>query len=506
MSEKVPLVVPDDEFNRQLVANTHPSDWVNPTAGGRYNMVVIGAGTAGLVTAIIAAGLGGKVALIERHLLGGDCLNYGCVPSKGLIRAARAAADARDSGEFGVAGCEKLAVDFAAVMERMRRLRASISRHDAASRFQGEGVDVYLGSGRFAGRDTIEVAGQTLRFHRACIATGARAAAPPIEGLEETGYLTNETIFSLTELPSRLGVIGGGPIGCEMGQSFARFGSSVTQLEMGPHVLGRDDADAALRVQKAMLADGVRIETGVKVVSTTSGTTGKIIRFERDGRLEEVVVDEILVAVGRAPNVEGLGLEAAGVEYGRRGVKVDDHLRTANPRVYAAGDICFAYKFTHTADALAGIVIRNALFFGRRKASSLTIPWCTYTDPELAHVGLSPEQALERGIETDTFEVSFADVDRAVLDGDEEGLAKIHVKRGTAEIVGATLLARHAGEMISEITLAITHGLGLDKIAQTIHPYPTQSEVWKRLANAYMKTKLTPGAKRWTTRLLAWRR
>ena len=497
---------PADEHNEKLLANVHPAAWKNPRADGRYNMVVSGAGTAGLVTAIVAAGLGAKVALFERHLLGGDCLNYGCVPSKGVLRAARAAADVRDAGRFGVRVPKGVQVDFGAAMARMRRLRYEISRHDAAERFRKEGVDVYLGSASFTGPDTVEVGGQTLRFSRACIASGARAAAPPISGLEDAGYLTNETIFSLTELPRRLGVIGGGPIGCEMAQAFARFGSEVVQLEMGEHVLGRDDPDAAARVQAALIADGVRVITGAQVGSVSRESGGRRVTFRRGASEESVVVDEILVAVGRAPNVEGLGLDQAGVRYGRRGVEVDDHLRTSNRRVYAAGDVCFAFKFTHTADALAGIVIRNALFFGRARASKLVIPWCTYTDPELAHVGLDPSQATQQGMETDTYSLEFDLVDRPVLEGDDRGLAKIHVRRGSDRIVGATVVGRHAGELISEITLAMTHGLGLAKIAGTIHPYPTKSEVWRKLANAYMKTRLTPGARRWISRILSWRR
>ncbi|MEE9211612.1 MAG: mercuric reductase [Phycisphaeraceae bacterium] len=500
-----PAVQPFDEHNQTLLSHVHPPDWVNPDSTGRYNMVVIGAGTAGLVTAAGAAGLGAKVALIERDLMGGDCLNVGCVPSKALIRCARAYAGVRDATEFGVRVPEGVAVDFPAVMQRMRRLRAGISRNDSAKRFRDLGVDVFIGQARFTGQDTIEVGDKTLRFARACIATGARASAPPIPGLEQAGYLTNETVFSLTQLPQRLAVIGAGPIGCEMAQTFARFGSHVTLLEAMRQILGREDRDAAERIEKALIRDGVELNccahvTGVQTegdekVLTLEGETGGVLR-----------VDDVLVGVGRAPNVENLNLESAGVEYDKTGVKVNERLQTTNKRIYAAGDICFPYKFTHTADATARIVLQNALFFGRAKTSVLTIPWCTYTDPEIAHVGMYEHDARDKGIDVQTFTVELSDVDRAVLDGDDGGFLKVHVKKGTDKILGATLVAGHAGEMISEITLAIVSGAGLGTIARTIHPYPTQAEAIKKAADAYSRTRLTPVVKKIFGLLLRLRR
>ena len=498
--------LPDDAHNRKLVSHVHPPDWVNPVPEGRYNMVVIGGGTAGLVTAAGTAGLGGKVALIERDLMGGDCLNVGCVPSKALIRCARAIADARSGEQYGVKITGDIEIDFATVMQRLRRLRADISSNDSAQRFKDLGIDVFIGQGTFTSPQTIEVGGQTLQFAKACIATGARAVMLPIPGLSETGCLTNETLFSLTQLPRRLAVIGAGPIGCEMAQCFARFGSQVTLLEAMRQVLGREDRDAAGCIEKALVKDGVRLNCCCKITGIKRQGAAKIIQMEGDGDCGDLHVDEILLGVGRAPNTDGLGLEAAGVQYDKMGVKVNERLQTSNKRIYAAGDICFAYKFTHTADAMARIVIQNSLFFGHAKTSALTIPWCTYTDPEIAHVGMYEHDAKEKGIPLHTIQIAFDDVDRAIIEGETEGLVKVHLKKGTDRILGATIVARHAGEMISELTLAITAGVGLSTIGKTIHPYPTQAEAIKKAADAYSRTRITPCVQRIFETLLRWRR
>jgi pyruvate/2-oxoglutarate dehydrogenase complex dihydrolipoamide dehydrogenase (E3) component len=501
-------ILPDDIHNRALVSHVHPSDWTNPTPASRYNLVVIGAGTAGLVTAAGAAGLGAKVALIEKALMGGDCLNVGCVPSKALIRASRAAADARDAFRFGVHVPDGVRVDFPAVMDRMRRLRAQIAPHDSVARFSQLGVDVFLGEGRFLAPDRIEVNGTVLRYAKAVIATGARAATPQIPGLKEADYLTNETVFSLTELPRRLAVIGAGPIGCEMAQAFQRFGAEVTLIESAGHVLRREDPDAAELVQNAFAAEGMVLCLGATIREITARGGEKWISVtQKDGRDAVIKVDAVLLGVGRAPNVEGLGLDAAGVEWDLRdGVTVNDRLQTSQRRIYAAGDVCSRYRFTHTADALARIVIQNALFKGRATVSALTIPWCTYTDPEVAHVGLSEREARERGIAVKTFVQPLRAVDRAVLDGEDEGFVKVHVRAGTDRILGATIVARHAGEMISELTLAMVGGVGLGTLAKTIHPYPTQVEAIKRVGDAYNRSRLTPFVKRLFTRWLAWTR
>ncbi len=498
-------VSPRDEFNNKLIANVHPPEWRNPDPAPRYNLVVIGAGTAGLVTAAGAAGLGARVALIERSLMGGDCLNVGCVPSKSVIRSSRVCADIREARNFGIDAPAGATADFSAVMERMRRIRSGISRHDSAHRFADLGVDVFLGDAKFAGPDTVEVAGKTLRFKKAALATGARAIAPPIDGLREAGYLTNETVFNLTELPRSLLVIGGGPIGCELAQAFCRLGSEVTIVEIGEQLLGREDQEAAEILARSLERDGVQIRLSASVKRVTSNGLAKVVCLESGGRQETISVDEILVGAGRAPNVEGLNLEAAGVEYDRKkGVVVNDHLQTTNPRIYAAGDVCLQYKFTHTADAAARIVIQNALFLGRKRLSALTVPWCTYTDPEIAHVGLYEREANERGISVDTFQIPLSGIDRAIADGEEEGFVKIHVKKGSDRILGATIMARHAGEMISEITLAMVGKVGLGTIASVIHPYPTQAEAIKRAADAYNRTRLTPFVKGLLERWLAW--
>jgi pyruvate/2-oxoglutarate dehydrogenase complex dihydrolipoamide dehydrogenase (E3) component/uncharacterized membrane protein YdjX (TVP38/TMEM64 family) len=503
--EDVPLVLPDDEHNRALLAQVRPPRHANPTPAGRYNLVVVGAGTAGLVSAAGGAGLGARVALVEKHLLGGDCLNVGCVPSKALISAARAAAAARRAGAFGVrtTGAE---VDFPAVMERMRRLRARIAPNDGVPRLTDLGVHVYLGSGRFTGPRTLEVDGRTLEFSRAVITTGARAAAPPIPGLEEVGYLTNETLFWLTALPRRLAVVGAGPIGCEMAQTFCRLGSEVTLLEAGPQILPREDRDAAAIVERQMLADGVRLVPRARVARAERRGGAAVLDYDVDGSRQTVACDAILVGVGRAPNVEGLGLDAAGVAWDAQGVTVNDHLQTTNRRIYAAGDVASRFKFTHTADALARIVLANALFAGRKRASALHVPWCTYTSPEIAHLGLHEAEARARGLEVTTLTLPLTEVDRAVLEGEEEGFLRVHLAKGSDRIVGATLVAAHAGDMISELTLAMVGGLGLGTLANTIHPYPTQAEVMRRAGDAYNRSRLTPTVRRLFDRWLAWRR
>jgi pyruvate/2-oxoglutarate dehydrogenase complex dihydrolipoamide dehydrogenase (E3) component len=507
-----PMVLPDDEYNRRLVDNVHPPSWVNPTPTGRYNLVVIGAGTAGLVTAAIAAGLGAKVALIERHLMGGDCLNVGCVPSKALIAASRAWASVRRGGEVGIGDVDRLTYDFSAVMARMRRLRARISPNDSAHRFAALGVDVFIGDGRFAGPGIVEVSGTRLEWAKAVICTGARPAVPPIPGLAEAGYLTNETLFSLTDLPRRMAVIGAGPIGCEMAQAFARFGSRVCVFDRLDRILPRDDADAAAVVHARMARDGVIFALGSRVTRVERRGQEKLVVYELDGSTREAYVDDILVAVGRTPNVQGMGLDSVGVAFDQAsGIIVNDGLQTTASKIFAAGDVCSRFQFTHVADAHAKIVIQNALFphpfrLGMARVSSLVIPRVTYTEPEVAHVGMTDAEARAAGIEGETFAFKLDEIDRAILDGDEEGFARVRVKRGTGTILGATIVSARAGDLISETTVAMRNGLGLSAIAGTIHPYPTQAEVIKRAANVWRKSTFTDKKQRALKRWFEWTR
>jgi pyruvate/2-oxoglutarate dehydrogenase complex dihydrolipoamide dehydrogenase (E3) component len=489
---------PLDEYNQTLMSQVHPPDWVNPKPAACYDLVVIGAGTAGLVVAAGAAGLGLglKIALVEKSLMGGDCLTLGCVPSKCVIRSSRVVAEMQHSAPFGIQPPEAIAINFAAVMQRMRRIRAEISHHDSAARFSKLGIDVFLGRAEFVARDAIAVKDSQLRFKKAVIATGARATHPAIPGLREAGFLTNETVFSLTENPKRLAVIGGGPIGCELAQAFQRLGSQVTLVHKNSHLLDREDGDAAEIIQQQFLKENIQLILGSNLEKVETTDEGKVLSYQQNGSLQTLVVDEILVGAGRSPNVESLNLTAVGVEYdAQRGVLVNDYLQTTNPRIYAAGDVCMNWKFTHAADAAARIVIKNTLFspfgLGRSKLSSLVMPWVTYTDPEVAHVGLYKQEAQAKGVDVDVIHIPFSTVDRALADGEPEGFVKILHRRGSDQILGATIVARHAGEMISEITLAIVAKQGLSKLSSVIHPYPTQAEAIKKAADSYRRTLLT---------------
>ena len=494
---------PLDADNQALLDHVHPENWRNPAPRPLYHLVVIGGGTAGLVSAAIGAALGASVALVERRALGGDCLNIGCVPSKALIRAARAAAAARTAGEFGVRTGD-IGVDFAAVMARMRKLRRELSATDSAARFKSLGVDVFLGDSRFTGPDTIEISGSILRFRRAVIASGGRPVLPALPGLAEARPLTNETIFNLTALPRRLAVIGAGPIGCELAQSFRRFGAEVTMLTDGKRMLPREDDAAAALLAAQFQREGITVITSARLTSVESAA-GKILHYEKDGAARQLAADEILVAIGRAPNVEGLQLEKAGVVHDRAGVTVDDGLRTSNPRIYAAGDICSVYKFTHAADAMARIAVRNALFpfLPAQKFSRVVMPWCTYTEPEIAHAGASARDLETKKIAHETIEVPFAEVDRAKLDGETGGLLKLRVSPH-GRILGATLVAAHAGEMIGELTLAISRKIPLGDLASVIHPYPTQAEAIRKAGDLWNRRRLTPGRQRLLARILRW--
>ena len=493
----------DTYTDKGLDQHVAPSDWVNPKPRSRYHLVVIGGGPAGLVAAAGAAGIGANVALIERNRLGGDCLIHGCVPSKALLKSARVAASVCNAKTFGVDVPDGVRVDFAAVMERMRDLRASLAPNDSAERFRRLGVDVFFGDGCFVGTDTIEVGGQTLRFRRAVIATGSRPAIPIIRGLPESGFFTNETIFSLTKLPKQLTVLGAGPVGCELAQAFARFGSRVTLIASGSTILPKEDPAAARLVESAMQKEGIEILQNSRLERVERTDRGMQLWPEPNIGVRNT--EALLISVGRTPNVDSLNLGKAGIKFDScDGAIVNDYFRTSNHRVFAAGDVCSKFKFTHAADAMARIVLQNALFPGRAKGSSLVIPRCTFTEPEIAAVGLTESEAHECNIAVDVLIEELSHNDRAVLDGETNGFAKVLLKRGTDQIIGATIVASNAGDMLNELTLAMTAKLGLGSLAKNIHPYPTQAEIIKRLADQFQRRRLTPTLKWWLARWFAW--
>ena len=441
-------VSPGDRANRTLLDNVRPSSWRNPQPIDNYSLAIVGGGAAGLLTAYLAATLGAKVALIERNLLGGQCFNVGCVPSKAIIRTSRVYAEMRTAENFGAQVPGGIDINFQAAMERMRRVRARISRRRcSAQQLSSMGIDVYFGEARFAGPRSVAVDGKTLRFKKGLIATGARPQPPSIPGLADAGFLTNETVFNLTQCPPRLLVIGGGPLGCELAQAFCRLGAQVIIAQDEPMFLGKEEREAAQILSDALARDGVEIHLNTRVINVRVEGRRKVVDLVSDDNKRTVAVDEILIGVGTVPNVEGMNLQAAGVKYdSEAGIPINDFLQTTNPRIYAAGDVCSEHKFPHFEAAAARIVVRNALFCGRQRLSKLALPWCTYTDPEIAHVGLYVREARSKGIPVKTFTVLMHDVDRAICDGEEEGFVKIHVKDGTDMILGATVVASHAGE------------------------------------------------------------
>ena len=477
----------------RLLSHVRPTDYRNPPPATIYDLVVIGGGTAGLVCAAGAAGLGARVALVERSRLGGDCLNTGCVPSKSLLRSTRVVAELRAARRLGVAA--EGTPDFGAIMARLRARRADLAPHDSAARLTSIGVDVFFGAAAFSSPRTVTVrerndsndpnrpSQRVLRFRKAVIATGSRPATPPIPGLPPTPFLTSETLFELTEQPRELVVIGAGPIGCEMAQAFARLGTRVTLIESASQVLPREDAEAAALLAARLAEDGV--EVLLKSSVTSARWAARRFALDHDGRTTSA--EAVLVSTGRVPGVDGLGLEAAGVVHGPDGVTVDDRLRTSNTRVYAAGDICSRHKFTHTADAMARIVIQNALFFGRKRASALVVPSCTFTSPEVARVGVAASEAAAQG--ADAITIPLTEVDRAVVDDAPEGFVRLHHDRG--RILGATIVAPEAGELIGTVALAMQHGIALGDLAEAIFPYPTLSVALRQAGDRYRRAGLT---------------
>jgi pyruvate/2-oxoglutarate dehydrogenase complex dihydrolipoamide dehydrogenase (E3) component len=471
---------------------------------GVYNVVVIGAGTAGLVTAAGTAALGGRVALIERNKMGGDCLNFGCVPSKALISSARLIQQIRESEKWGLDQQEPQFV-FEKVFERMRARRAKIAPHDSQERFESLGVDVFHGEARFVSPHEVEVGSQKLRARNFVIATGTHAAIPKIEGIDNVPYFTNETIFDgLREKPESMIVLGGGPIGCELAQTFCRLGTQVTIIQRGEQLLPREDRDVAKFLERRLINEGVRILKKTDVRALASTDAGKVaVEFlnRQSGELAErtLFTDALLAAIGRAANLQGLDLKSAGVDLNERGMRVTDYLQTSQPHIYGVGDVIGPFLFTHMADAQARVVVRNILMpfqFLRQKMDYSVVPWCTYTDPETAHVGLGEKEAQQKNIQYDLFVVPLEDVDRAVVESEEAGFAKILTAKGSDRILGATIVASHAGDLLHEFVLAMKAGIGLGTIASTIHVYPTFAELARKAGDKYNKTRLTPRAKK----------
>ncbi len=491
---------PIGPHDRELLDHVRPDDWVPPEPADRYDLVVLGGGTGGLVSAAIGTALGARVALVERALLGGDCLNYGCVPSKAVLRAARAWASARSAAsrfhgpEVAPAGSGG-GGDFGAVMERMRRLRAGISEVDGAERFQSLGVDVFYGSGTFLGPDVLEVEGRRLPFRRCIIATGGRAAMPSIPGLVDAAPLTNETIFDLEELPEEMVVLGAGPIGSELSLAFARFGTRVTLVDRASVPLGREEPRASEMARTILENAGVRFEGDCTVVRVEAdGGRHRVVVETEDGDERSFTGDRILVALGRTPNLDP-SFETAGVRTNDRGVVTDDHLRTTSRRIWAVGDVAGRHQFTHVADAHARMATRNALFPGNDDVSDLIVASATYLEPEIARVGATSGELREAGTAFDTVEVDFDDVDRAVLEG-EEGFVMIHLEKGGDRILGATIVADAAGDIISQLSQAMTLGTGLQKLGDVIFPYPTTAEALRKAADARRREQLTPRTKK----------
>ncbi len=461
---------------------------------GVYNLVVIGAGTAGLVTAAGSVALGARVALVERHKMGGDCLNFGCVPSKALISSARLLDRMRHAEKWGLAKVEP-EFDFQKVFASMRAQRAELAPLDSVERFESLGVDVFRGEATFLSPQEIAVGGQKLRARNFIIATGSRAAIPDAVGASQVSYFTNETIFDeLKEKPESLIVIGGGPIGCELGQMFNRLGVKVTILQKGKRLLDKEDPAVSEFVRELLEAEGVRVLTESKIEEVQKSGAGVSLRVSG----QQISAAALLVAAGRQPNVENLNLQKANVAFTDKGVTVDERLETTQPGIYAIGDIVGQLQFTHVADYHARIAIRNTLVpfsFLRQKVDYSVVPWCTYLDPEVATVGLTETAAKKKGVAYDLIEQEMKTVDRAVLERAATGFARVLVRRGSDEVIGATIVGEHAGELIQEFVLAMKHGIGLKQIASTIYGYPTFASLVLKSAEKLNKKRLTPRAR-----------
>ena len=468
---------------------------------GPYNVVVIGAGTAGLVAAAGTAALGGRVALIERNKMGGDCLNYGCVPSKALIASARLIDRIRNASRWGLEK-QEAQFGFESVFESMRARRGKIAPHDSVERFESLGVDVFSGEASFGSPGGIKVDGQQLQAKNFVVACGTRAGIPPIDGIQNVPFFTNETIFDqLRTKPESMIVLGGGPIGCELGQAMSRLGVKVTIVEVLDQILPKEDRDVADWMETHLETEDIRVLRSSKAtrVSVRDGRVRFELARRTPGSLEteptQIVTDTLLVSAGRVPNTERLNLEAAGVKYNSRGIEVNAYLQTSQPHIYAAGDIVGPYQFTHIADAQARVVVRNILMpfqSLRQKMDYSVVPWCTYTDPEVARVGLNEADAKQQNISYELISVGISELDRAVVEREELGFIKVLAAKGTDRILGVTIVAAHAGDVLHEFVLAMKHRIGLGQLASTIHAYPTFAELARKVGDHYNKKRLTP--------------
>lgn len=473
-----------------------------------YNLIVIGAGAAGLVSAYIGATVRAKVALIEKEKMGGDCLNTGCVPSKALIRSAKMLSYAKRAQEFGFQQCH-VDFDFADVMERVHRIIKQIEPHDSMERYSAMGVDCIQGEAKITSPYTVQVNGKNLTSRSIIIATGARPFVPPISGIEKIHYLTSENLWDLRKLPNRFVILGGGPIGCEMTQAFARLGSKVTQVEMAPRIMGREDPEISEMMRKKFISEGIQVLTEHRAKSVIVEKGSKRLVCEHQGKDVEIEFDEILVAVGRVANTSGLGLEELGVRIApNKTIDTNEILQTSFPSIFCAGDVAGPYQFTHTASHQAWYASVNALFgkFKTFKADYRVIPWATYTDPEVARVGLNELEAVEQGVDFEVTTYGIDDLDRAITDSENHGLVKVLTRPGTDKIIGVTIVGAHAGELIAEYICAMKNGIGLNKILATIHIYPTMAEANKFAAGEWKKAHAPEKALQWMEKFHAWMR
>jgi len=483
MQDRAPRLQPDDE--KIFLRRVRPDDWKNPVPRSAYDLAIVGAGPAGLAAAESAARLGFSVALIERNHMGGNSLNVGSVPSKAIIRTAGVYGTMRDAEEFGAPVPNEPALEFDKVMARMRRIRTRISEFHSVHELTALGVDIFFGAARFASADMLFVSDAPMHFKKALIATGARPRASGIPGLDQAGYHTSTTIFDMAALPKRLAIIGGGPLGCELAQAFCRLGSHVTIVQNDPKFLPREERDAAEILSRSMARDGVEIRLNTTVVGARRKGSAKILETVNNEVKGDIQADEILLSIGRVANVEGLNLEAAGVAFDTdQGIKVDDFLRSTNPNMYAAGDACLSLKFTNAAQFSARMAVQNALMQAGQRQSNLVIPWCTFCDPEIAHIGLHVWEARQQSIPIKSFTVMMQDVDRAITDGQDTGFVKIHVAEGSDRILGATIVASRASEMINEMAVIMSAGIGMKALAEVAHTYPAQSEAIMLAAQA----------------------